>query len=323
MGGAIGACSPDDLQEYKDINTVLHQWDLTIERTPGDPIGADLDFADGTLAQITSVDPEGVIGSANKIEGVEDLRVVRGDFLIAVNKERDTERMLHEIQNSETLVLTVNRPSKFTADLRKASGKPVEIGSEEIVTEDKEKYEQECKASRLSWPFMKDGVTQRDILCGKQGTVKECDTGDRTVQMTFENDGTFGDDDSETITKWVPIRGLKGYEHWNETSIGLGLHYVKNGCSLMIVEICDGPVKDWNMQNPKKEIKLRDRIMKVNSVKTGPEAMLKEISDQWGLKLIIVRPSAVVEAAGDEEEDGVVTADLGIVKPGGGCSVLC
>jgi hypothetical protein len=296
------ACGGDELQ-YNEINTSMHEWRVTIDRNAGDGLGVSLDFADGKLAQITSIDPGGALGMHN--EGVRgDQKVMKGDFLISVNGATETKEMLLKIKGDGNLELTVNRPSKFVVDVRKHAGKPVDVGTEVKITSDSEKYEKECKNSRLSWPFLKDGTTRRDTLSGRKGTIAQFDAKDKTVQVLFSGD--------EELKKWVPIRSIEGFELWQMKGIDLGLHYVKDGCSLLIVDIVDnGAISEWNDKNPRKRVMLSDRIMKVNAVKDNPENMLAEINVRATLRLVIVRPST------EREED-----DTELSQPPAGCVTL-
>lgn len=285
------ACGGDDMQ-YNEINTSLHEWRVTIDRSPGDSLGVSLDFADGKLAQITSIDPGGALGMHN--EGVMgDEKIQKGDFLVSVNGATETKEMLLKIKEESSLDLTVNRPSKFIVDVRKHVGKPLDVGTEVKITSDSEKYEKECKTSRLSWPFLKDGKTRRDSLMERKGNVAQFDSNDKTVQVQFLDD--------KELVKWVPIRAIEGYELWQTKGIDVGLHYVKDGCSLLIVDIfANGAISEWNDKNPRKRVQLSDRIMKVNSVKDNPESMLAEINVRDTLRLIIVRPSTEKVEDGDE-----------------------
>jgi len=71
------------------------------------------------------------------------------------------------------------------------------------VTTDAAIYEQECRASDLSWPNLSDG-RPRTIKMGAQACITDIDLDDLTVNL---NDGV----------KWVPIRALIGFENYESS----------------------------------------------------------------------------------------------------------
>lgn len=71
------------------------------------------------------------------------------------------------------------------------------------VTTDAATYEQECRASDLSWPNLSDG-RPRTIKMGVQARITDIDLDDLTVNLS---DGV----------KWVPIRALIGFENYESS----------------------------------------------------------------------------------------------------------
>jgi len=73
-------------------------------------------------------------------------------------------------------------------------------GMRVCVTADAAVYEQECRASQLSWPNLNDGQPRRSRM-GREGCIEKIDISDMTACIS---DGV----------SWVPIRALVGFENF-------------------------------------------------------------------------------------------------------------
>jgi len=71
-------------------------------------------------------------------------------------------------------------------------------------------------------------------------------------------------------------------------SLGMDLRYAPNGTTLMITQVGDGPMQDWNRQHPEKVVHRHDRIIQLNGVRGSPHDLLQASEDAETLDLVIV-----------------------------------
>jgi len=73
--------------------------------------------------------------------------------------------------------------------------------------------------------------------------------------------------------------------------LGLDLQKAPGGCSLLIHDIREGAVQNFNAANPHRELKRGDRIVAVNGCRGSTAAMMKAIKEpRQALSLSVVRP---------------------------------
>lgn len=104
---------------------------------------------------------------------------------------------------------------------------------------------------------------------------------DRIVEVNGVRDNTT-----------VMINTLKQEAHWKlqvqrpkefsielmrtkTPSLGLDLRYAPNGTSLLIRDIGEGPVLDWNTANPDRKVCKHDRIIELNGTRGTPQQILE------------------------------------------------
>eukprot|EP00927_Polykrikos_kofoidii_P043378 TRINITY_DN37453_c0_g1_i1.p1 TRINITY_DN37453_c0_g1~~TRINITY_DN37453_c0_g1_i1.p1 ORF type:complete len:267 (-),score=64.80 TRINITY_DN37453_c0_g1_i1:60-860(-) len=74
-------------------------------------------------------------------------------------------------------------------------------------------------------------------------------------------------------------------------SIGLALNFTPSvgGIGLLIAEVKDGPILDWNNQNHgERSVKVNDRIIEVNGVKNEPQEILEMLRSAQAIQLKIL-----------------------------------
>jgi len=77
-------------------------------------------------------------------------------------------------------------------------------------------------------------------------------------------------------------------------SLGMDLRYAPNGSTLMITQVGDGPMQDWNTAHPEKVVNKHDRIIQLNGVRGTPTSLLQASEDAENLSMVIVHyPQAV------------------------------
>mmetsp|Transcript_106815 Transcript_106815/g.297355 ORF Transcript_106815/g.297355 Transcript_106815/m.297355 type:complete len:354 (-) Transcript_106815:140-1201(-) len=75
----------------------------------------------------------------------------------------------------------------------------------------------------------------------------------------------------------------------NQT-LGVKLKYYENGPFLVLSEINEGPIQEWNAANQDQEVKIDDRILSVNGTTGTSEELLKLVEGEDRLDLEIFRP---------------------------------
>lgn len=72
-------------------------------------------------------------------------------------------------------------------------------------------------------------------------------------------------------------------------SLGLDLRYALTGTSLMIADIGDGPIKDWNARSSTRKVKKFDRIIELNGVRGSAQQLLRAGKGQETLDMCILQ----------------------------------
>mmetsp|Transcript_31603 Transcript_31603/g.90691 ORF Transcript_31603/g.90691 Transcript_31603/m.90691 type:complete len:350 (-) Transcript_31603:216-1265(-) len=77
-----------------------------------------------------------------------------------------------------------------------------------------------------------------------------------------------------------------------ERKAPLGMEFLPkvSGNNLMIIDITDGPVFEWNLTNPDMEIRCGDRITAVNGIRGRASDLLKKMKSLERFQMTIVRP---------------------------------
>jgi len=75
-----------------------------------------------------------------------------------------------------------------------------------------------------------------------------------------------------------------------KTPLGMEFHSKMTGNHMMILDITDGPVYQWNVTHPQLEIKCGDRIVAVNGQKGKANDLLKKMKGLAQFQMTIVRP---------------------------------
>lgn len=75
----------------------------------------------------------------------------------------------------------------------------------------------------------------------------------------------------------------------NCSSLGLEIDYLRSGHSLIVTSINAGMVKEWNRENPGKEMKVNDRIVEMNGVRGDNDTFLQIFKDSSHIDLVFVR----------------------------------
>lgn len=71
-------------------------------------------------------------------------------------------------------------------------------------------------------------------------------------------------------------------------SLGMDLRYAPNGTTLMITQVGEGPMHEWNKKNPATAVRRFDRIIQLNKVRGTPTELLQASEDVENLDLIVV-----------------------------------
>lgn len=71
-------------------------------------------------------------------------------------------------------------------------------------------------------------------------------------------------------------------------ALGVDLRYAPNGKTLMISEISDGPIKEWNASSPTWQVKELDRIIELNGVRGSSQDLLSAGLDKDTLEMSIL-----------------------------------
>merc|ERR1711920_1086394 len=71
-------------------------------------------------------------------------------------------------------------------------------------------------------------------------------------------------------------------------ALGIGLDYIPGGGSLLVTEIYDGLVTDWNQRHPERKVERLARIVCVNGVMGDAEQMLEICKSEGPIELKVV-----------------------------------
>jgi len=136
------------------------------------------------------------------------------------------------------------------------------------------------------------------------GAVKEWNDacpGDKNLQVNqriVEVNGIVGDSAAmlaamKQSTIWhlvvqrpVEIRAVIPRD--DTKSLGMNLRYSTNSTSLLIAEVEDGPIQDWNDKSSADKIKPFDRIVEVNDTRGSVESLLEagQLSDKLNMVVL-------------------------------------
>merc|ERR1719330_426032 len=105
----------------------------------------------------------------------------------------------------------------------------------------------------------------------------------------------------KTETLWVlevqrPVLFTVCISRADAPSLGMDLRYAPNGTTLMITQIGEGPMQDWNRAHPKEEVCRHDRIIQLNGVKGTPTMLLQASADSETLHMVILHFPQVQDA---------------------------
>lgn len=140
-----------------------------------------------------------------------------------------------------------------------------------------------------------------DILPGAIQAWNDAHIGEMTLQVNdriIEANGAVGDSDKlltalKQNTTWhlavqrpVEIRAVIVRDGAN--SLGMDLRYAPNGTSLMISQVDDGPIKEWNEKSANCQIKPLDRIIEVNGRRGSTRELLDSGKESDTLEIVIL-----------------------------------
>lgn len=74
----------------------------------------------------------------------------------------------------------------------------------------------------------------------------------------------------------------------NAPSLGMDLRYAPNGTTLMITQVGDGPMQEWNKAHPDKVVCKHDRIIQLNGISGTPTQLLHASEDSEMLNMVII-----------------------------------
>lgn len=80
---------------------------------------------------------------------------------------------------------------------------------------------------------------------------------------------------------------------WQNGTLGMHLNYSPNGVSLLICEVGDGPVNDWNFLHPDRQIRAQDRIVAVEGVRGTAQQLYEKLRASEAVNLIVSRPADI------------------------------
>lgn len=149
-----------------------------------------------------------------------------------------------------------------------------------------------------------DGVTPL-VVSTKAGTIQEWNTqhpalavkaGDRIHEVNGVRNDTSGiistlkESADWKIVLQRPrelVLNLRK-KHDCAPSLGLTLSYAKNGSTVLVTEVNEGPVLDWNFENVEYQVQAFDRIVEVNGNRGRAVELLRHIedSDQICMKVL-------------------------------------
>jgi len=94
-------------------------------------------------------------------------------------------------------------------------------------------------------------------------------------------------------TTWVlvvqrPREFMVSISRADAPSLGMDLRYAPNGTTLMITQVGDGPMQEWNKANPEKVVCKHDRIIQLNGVRGTPSNLLQASEDSEQLNMLVI-----------------------------------
>lgn len=140
-----------------------------------------------------------------------------------------------------------------------------------------------------------------DILPGAIYTWNESHAGERNLKVNdriVEANGCRGDADKllcvlKQSTTWSlvvqrPVEFRAVINRSGSISLGMDLRYAPNGSTLMISEVEDGPIKDWNAVSATWKIKKFDRIIELNGIRGSSQELLHAGMEEETLEMCIL-----------------------------------
>lgn len=122
---------------------------------------------------------------------------------------------------------------------------------------------------------------------------KEIKGGDRIVEVN----GSSGDvqqiiqklksDLTWRMTVQRPVELLVTIHKANAPTLGLDLKYAPNSKSLLITDVANGPMQDWNNENPGKAVRTNDRIVEINGARGKPQDLIQASDGKDTLEMVI------------------------------------
>lgn len=126
-----------------------------------------------------------------------------------------------------------------------------------------------------------------------QNRDKEIRAGDRIVEVN----GSSGDVQQiiqklKTELTWRmtvqrPIELLVTIHKANAPTLGLDLKYAPNSKSLLITDVANGPMQEWNLENPDKAVRSNDRIVEINGARGKPQDLIQASDGKDTLQMVI------------------------------------
>lgn len=213
----------------------------------GKAIGMKLDTADGVAAQITGI-KEGAVMDFNSEAQLSD-QVQEGDFIVAVNGERgNIKEMIQRIKKEDQLVFEVVRVEPFIVTLEKPPISPTDPGSP--------------TSSAPASPRQPGGQAKTTDFDAAVGALA--------------SEGTLSPG-KQSLRRAGTMRG----------GTGLVLSHAPDSVSILITEVGDGPIQDWNRVHTALAVRKFDRIVSVNGV--GGKQMMKSLNRASTVELAVLR----------------------------------
>lgn len=134
-------------------------------------------------------------------------------------------------------------------------------------------YNLNVKASEQVKPGL--FIVQANGVKGVSVNIVEVLKGDRKLELVLRR--------STEMT--VAIRKLS-----KKSPLGMEFLPKASGNNLMIVDIADGPIFEWNLSNPELEVRCGDRVTAVNGVRGRAGDLLKRMKALERFQMTVVRP---------------------------------
>lgn len=85
-----------------------------------------------------------------------------------------------------------------------------------------------------------------------------------------------------------PVEFAVSISRADTPSLGMDLRYAPNGTTLMITQVGEGPMQEWNKKHPDKAVCKHDRIIQLNKVRGTPTQLLQASEDSETLNMIVI-----------------------------------